>query len=204
MKTKVRAKGARAETPVRRAAKGRHADAPSHPAKRGHARAVKASAASHSARTAPLITRTELRRAVVELASTLAPADVTDLLAEEAMLRARAASLTGAPGDVFRTQLELALGCLHDHVSGRCPQIPYYTISLLTAAVAYLADDLDIIPDFLPDRGTMDDALVLAMVCTLAESGLRRYCTWKDIEPNAALGLVPSRSRSARGTRVTR
>jgi len=40
--------------------------------------------------------------------------------------------------------------CLKDHAAGRCPQIPYYSISLLAAGVTYLADQLDFVPDFLP------------------------------------------------------
>ena len=157
-------------------------------------------AAERAAKTAlePLITRAELRRVIFELASTLAPADVTDLLVEEEKLRARAATLAGKPGEIFRAQLELALGCLHDSAAGRCPQIPFYTISLLTAAMAYLADDLDIIPDFLPNKGVIDDALVLAMACSLGDAGLRRYCAWKGIDASPTLGLIVQRARPSR------
>jgi uncharacterized membrane protein YkvA (DUF1232 family) len=129
----------------------------------------------------PLITRAELRRAVLELANTLAPADVTDLLADEPGLRARAARLAGTPGKIFRAQLDLAIACLRDHVAGACPQIPFYSISLLAAGLAYLVEDFDIVPDFIPRIGTLDDALVMALVCQLATDGLRRYCTWKGI-----------------------
>ena len=78
----------------------------------------------------PLLTRTEVVRAVIELASKLAPADVGDLLVAESSIRARATQLPGVPGRRLRAQLELALLCLKDHIAGRCPQIPYYSISL--------------------------------------------------------------------------
>ena len=136
-----------------------------------------------------------MRRAVLELANTLAPADVGDLLAEEKMLRERALRLGRAPGRILRAQLDLALSCLGDHVAGACPQIPFYTISLLAAGVAYLAEKLDLIPDFLPRGGTLDDALVMALACQLADDGLRRYCTWKDISPG--LALVPREREGA-------
>jgi uncharacterized membrane protein YkvA (DUF1232 family) len=137
---------------------------------------------------APLLTETDLRRAVFELANVLAPADVDDLLGNEEDLRERAGRLDGEAGKLLRAQLELAIMCLQDHVAGNCPQIPYYTISMLTAGLAYLVDELDLIPDFLPGIGTLDDALVMAMACRLAEDGLRRYCTWKEIDPAPALG----------------
>jgi len=220
MPNKVRAKSPRSAVPTRAPAKRRIAPRAAGSAKAALTKAAKVAAAEvasakvASAKVAsakapsapassapvpePLITRSELRRVLVELASTLAPGDVGDLLGEEQTLRARASTLGGKPGEVFRTQLDLALACLHDHAAGEIPQIPFYTISLLTAAVAYLADDLDIIPDFLPDRGTIDDALVLAMACSMGESGLRRYCTWKEIDANAALGLAPAPARGAR------
>jgi len=140
----------------------------------------------------PLITADDLRRAIFELANMLAPADVDDLLGSEDDLRARAARVDGERGKLFAAQLELAIMCLRDHAAGECPQIPYYTISMLAAALAYLIDDLDLIPDFLPRIGTLDDALVMAMAFQLAEDGLRRYCTWKEIDPTPAL-RTPSR-----------
>lgn len=146
----------------------------------------------------PLLTAAELRRAVFELANTLAPADVDDLFAEEAALRERATLLGGEPGNLLRLQVDLALACLRDHAAGEAPQIPYYTISLLAAGLAYLADELDLVPDFLPKVGTLDDALVMAMACQLAEDGLRRYCTWKEIDPVPALGA----ERAARRRRA--
>jgi uncharacterized membrane protein YkvA (DUF1232 family) len=141
----------------------------------------------------PLITSAELRRIVFELANTLAPGDVGDLLGSEDEMRVRAAQLSGDAGTLLRAQLDLALLCLQDHAAGRCPQIPYFTISMLAAGLAYLVDELDLIPDFLPKIGTLDDALVMAMVFQFAADGLRRYCTWKDIDPTPALGTVSRR-----------
>jgi uncharacterized membrane protein YkvA (DUF1232 family) len=149
-------------------------------------------------RAAPL-TREEVTRAVIELANKLAPADVGDLLVAESMIRERAAKLPGAPGRVLKGELELALMCLKDHAAGRCPQIPYYSISLLAAGVAYLADQLDFIPDFLPRIGMLDDALVMAVACDLSRDGLKRYCVWKGLAP--ALARRAQRRLAARDTR---
>lgn len=139
----------------------------------------------------PLLTRAEIRRAVLELANILAPADVGDLLVQESALRTRAARLDGRPGRLLRAQLELALACLRDHATGACPQIPFHAISVLAAGLAYLGEPLDLVPDFLGRAGTLDDALVMAMACELGADGLRRYCTWKGITPEPALGPAP-------------
>jgi uncharacterized membrane protein YkvA (DUF1232 family) len=140
-----------------------------------------------------LLTRAEVVHAVIELANKLAPADVGDLLVAESSIRERATKLDGVPGRTLRAQLELALMCLKDHAAGRCPQIPYYSISLLAAGVTYLADQLDFIPDFLPRIGMIDDALVMAVACDLGRDGLRRYCVWKGIAP-AMARRVPRRA----------
>ncbi len=148
----------------------------------GATHATRTTTARHPARH-PLLTRADVTRAVIELANTLAPADVGDLLVAESTIRERAAQLPGLPGRRLRAQLELALLCFKDHAAGRCPQIPYYSISVLAAGVAYLADQLDFVPDFLPRLGMIDDALVMAVACELARDGLHRYCIWKGIAP---------------------
>ncbi len=162
----------------------------------GRARGTAAKPAPSRQPLAPLITPAELRRAVFELANTLAPGDVGDLLGSEDEMRARAAQLEGDAGKLLAAQLDLALACLQDHAAGLCPQIPYFTISMLAAGLAYLVDELDLIPDFLPKIGTLDDALVMAMVFQFAEAGLRRYCTWKSIDPAPALGVASRRGRA--------
>lgn len=135
----------------------------------------------------PLLDRSDIRTILYELANRVAPADVTALLQAESDLRARAADLQSDHLQLLAAQLTLALDCLHDHVAGACPQIPYYTISLLAAAVSYFADELDIIPDFLPRVGRLDDAVIMAMAYELGRDGLRRYCAWKGRDATALL-----------------
>jgi len=78
-------------------------------------------------------------------------------------------------------QIELALQILSDHAGGRCPQIPFYTIAVLTVALLYFGDPMDAIPDWIPDIGKTDDALVLELAFAIARPGIERYCQWKGI-----------------------
>ncbi len=137
---------------------------------------------SRSARP-PLLTRAEVTRAV------------GDLLGAVSTIRERAAQLPGPPGRRMRAELDLALLCLKDHHAGVCPQIPYYAISLLAAGVAYLADQLDFVPDFLPRIGMLDDALVMEIATELAGAGLKRYCVWKGLAPALAKRTAAARRK---------
>ena len=140
----------------------------------------------------PLLNRADIRTILYELANRIAPADITALLQAEDELRDRAADLRPDDPGLLGEQLALALDCLHDHVKGACPQIPYYTITLLAAAVSYFADELDVIPDFLPRVGRLDDAVVMAMAYELGRDGLQRYCAWKGRDVSVVLGTAAS------------
>lgn len=136
----------------------------------------------------PLLERADVRTILYDLAKQVAPADVAELMRQEDRLRAKAAHFRS--GDLLHLaeQLGLALDCLRDHLNGTCPQIPYYTVTLLAGAVRYFADEIDVIPDFLPHIGRLDDAAVMAMACQLGHDGLRRYCDWKGRDLDAVLG----------------
>lgn len=125
----------------------------------------------------PVLDRDDIHRILADLTRDIAPADVETLMGNEDEIRRRFDELGSPELALFKAQLALALDCLRDHVDGECPQIPYYTISLLGAAVMYFSDEFDVVPDFLPNVGKLDDASVMAMAFDLAADGLRRYCT---------------------------
>lgn len=144
-------------------------------------RATKAPAkAAPAARRAPeedlsnvRLDRHDLQRLILELAVQVAPADVEFALTgrERILERAHAIGSHLAAG-----QIELVFDCLTDHTQGRCPQIPLHTISVLGAALLYFLDEIDLIPDFIPRLGDLDDAAVFAVALSLAHAGLERYC----------------------------
>jgi uncharacterized membrane protein YkvA (DUF1232 family) len=142
---------------------------------------------SPKAKTVPLLSRSDVHRILADMTRDLAPGDVDTLMQNEADLRRRIAAVEPEL-ETFRRQLTLAADCLRDHVEGECQQIPYYTITLLAAALLYFGDELDAIPDFLPHVGKLDDASVMAMACELAADGLQRYC---DATGRSLKGILP-------------
>ena len=125
----------------------------------------------------------DFERHLVARAATVAPADVTALLAQGAILRER---LSGerAVHPALAQRARVALHLLADHAHGACPQIPYQTVSMLAAALFYYLEPMDVVPDFIPRAGTADDALVLDIAWRLCGAGVQRYIDWKGLTPS--------------------
>lgn len=141
-----------------------------------------------------VLERGDLERIVADLACTVAPADVATLMEHEQELRERVATLDRRFG-LLKRQLTLLLDCLHDHLAGRIDQIPYSTIAHAAAAVLYFGNEFDLLPDFLPHVGRLDDAAIVAIACERVAEGLRRYAratgrSWRGVLPVAAAGTT--------------
>lgn len=125
----------------------------------------------------------DFERHLVARAATVAPADVTALLAQGEVIRSR---LSGerAIHPALAQRARVALHLLADHAQGACPQIPYQTVSMLAAALFYYLEPMDVVPDFIPRAGTADDALVLDIAWRLCGAGIQRYIDWKGLTPS--------------------
>ena len=68
---------------------------------------------------------------------------------------------------------------LRDRVTGNYKETPWTTIAALTGALIYVLSPLDLIFDFLPVIGFLDDAVVIGLAIKLAQSDLAKYRAWK-------------------------
>ena len=125
-----------------------------------------------------------------EKAQQLAPGDVRTLLGQRKEIAGRA-KRDGDRHPRLPRQVDLAFEIVAEHFAARCPQIPYYTIALLSVALLYFAEPIDVIPDWIAGIGTADDALVMELAFVLAKPGVDRYCAWKDV-PTTGLVTEPA------------
>ena len=79
----------------------------------------------------------------------------------------------------FTKDLMLFVSLIKDYYKGNYRDIPYKTISAGVVGLLYTLNPIDIIPDFIPFIGHIDDALVLAFCLKLIEKDLQKYQTWK-------------------------
>ena len=80
----------------------------------------------------------------------------------------------------YTKDLLLLMSLVKDYYQGNYRDIPYKTISAAVVGLLYVLNPIDIIPDFIPFIGQIDDALVLKFCLKLMEKDLRKYKTWKD------------------------
>ena len=69
---------------------------------------------------------------------------------------------------------------LRDRVTGRYKEIPWRTIAALTGALIYALSPIDLLLDFIPGIGFLDDAIVIGLAVKLAQPDLDKYREWKE------------------------
>ena len=74
---------------------------------------------------------------------------------------------------------KLMVNMLKDYKVGIYKDVPWFTIASVVFALLYVLNPLDIIPDFIPGFGYVDDACVLALALRFIESDLHKYLDWK-------------------------
>jgi len=79
----------------------------------------------------------------------------------------------------FISDLKLMFSVIQDYISGEYREIPWWSIAAIVAALLYVLSPIDLIPDFIPVIGYIDDALVVAACLAMVEQDLQNYKDWK-------------------------
>ena len=74
---------------------------------------------------------------------------------------------------------------------GDYPVVPWRTITMAGAALIYFVDPFDLIPDFIPVIGYLDDATVVAFVVESIRKDLDKFLAWERPTPPPGVVLTP-------------
>jgi uncharacterized membrane protein YkvA (DUF1232 family) len=91
----------------------------------------------------------------------------------------------------FRQQVEMAIDLLAHHVADEIPHVPFRTVTLLTAALLYYLEPIDVIPDIVPGVCTVDDRLFMAFAFYEGADGIARYRAWLELRAEDAIEIQP-------------
>ncbi len=69
---------------------------------------------------------------------------------------------------------------LKDWQQGRYPQLPWRALLLSLAGVLYFVNPLDVVPDFIPGLGYVDDMAVLGLLLRGIHKDVLRYQQWRE------------------------
>ena len=74
---------------------------------------------------------------------------------------------------------KVMFGMLKDYRKGIYTNVPWFTIASIAFGFLYVLNPLDIIPDFIPGLGYIDDLAVLSFGLRFIETDLHNYLDWK-------------------------
>ena len=80
---------------------------------------------------------------------------------------------------------KLLYSLLKDYWKGRYRDVSFWSILVFVAGIIYVLSPFDILPDFIPFIGQIDDALILIFCIFFLEKDLHKYREWKIRNPGA-------------------
>lgn len=91
----------------------------------------------------------------------------------------KAAAIPREPFKDSWPYLQSMLRLIRAYVRGEYRNTPRDSLLTVIAAVSYLVDPFDLIPDEIPFLGFLDDATVIGFAVTRARSALDEFMTWE-------------------------
>jgi len=76
--------------------------------------------------------------------------------------------------------IKLMINLITDYAKGNYKEVPWNVIASVTGAVVYFISPIDVIPDFIPVAGYLDDAVIIKLALDFARDDLLAYEKWKN------------------------
>jgi uncharacterized membrane protein YkvA (DUF1232 family) len=127
------------------------------------------------------ITKEQATAIITKKAQKVTPQDVEKVLNKSEEIRRQFES--EGPLGKFVDDCKLLIAAVKDYWHGKYKRIPYWTIAAIVVALLYVLNPLDLIPDFIPGLGQVDDAAMVAACLLLVRQDLHRYKRWKIDNP---------------------
>lgn len=120
----------------------------------------------------------DAEREINKRAAKVSLSDMISLLGKEGVankLMQKAKFLSKYSDDIVT-----AFSLIRDWCAGEYHNIPGRLIFSLAASLIYFVSPIDLVPDFIPIAGLLDDATILGFAFEIARSDLDNYRKWKS------------------------
>lgn len=124
-------------------------------------------------------------RFVEKRASKITQAEVKKAVDESDSIRRKFENV--GPLGRYAEDVKLLIAIVKDYWSGEYRTIPWWAISAIVFTLLYVISPVDLIPDFIPIIGYLDDAAVVSVCLMLVEQELHTYKKWKVEQPTRRL-----------------
>ena len=82
------------------------------------------------------------------------------------------------PLERYVDDVQTMIAMTTDYWKGRYREVPFFTISAVAFSLLYVLTPIDLIPDFIPVLGLLDDLAVLGIAIHMIEKDLQAYKEW--------------------------
>ena len=80
------------------------------------------------------------------------------------------------------SMVPVMISLVKNYVQGKYTTVPYGTILAILSALIYLLSQIDLIPDFLPGIGYLDDIAVVGFCITMVKADIDSYDVWRQAQ----------------------
>ena len=75
--------------------------------------------------------------------------------------------------------IPIMISLINHYVEGKYTTVPYRTILAIMSALIYVLSPVDIIPDFIPFVGHLDDVAVIGLCLSMVKTDVEAYDEWR-------------------------
>ena len=76
--------------------------------------------------------------------------------------------------------IPIMISLIKHYVEGKYTTVPYRTILAVLSALIYFLSPIDIIPDFIPLAGFLDDMAVVGLCMNMVKTDIEAYDKWRQ------------------------
>ncbi len=79
----------------------------------------------------------------------------------------------------FSEHISLFVRVIESYSSGKYTYVPWKSIALIVAGILYFTYPMDLIPDFIPVAGIIDDVALIAWIYKSVQEDIEKFLEWE-------------------------